>query len=606
MRNWDVCGEMKKVGGEHELAIDSLSHKARTSANLMFSATSRARSQAPVADREGSIPLVQSFKVGTNFRFRHISTSSGNVKSQYAFREDQQWCPTSSKRIRFVDESEDVANIYGDDDAEPDEIAELAKEAVGDSSPSATSHSQPTPTQGPIWPETGRSGVATEPNWDVSPQQNSRNRFQASFAGTRCASFSIQEIRSPTATDSCASGSTEVQSSNQAETPALTLPCAERWEAELMRHFTDRIAPIFDLCNPDQYFSSTIPQIALAFPVLLNAVFAVSEKHLVYSQHAGSQTGRARKYFDECTQNIARMSAEQAPGVNGSLSAAVVLLSFCESIEVPLPDPDALKPPQKTCTLLHSITESALAGALHSAVFWAGLRQAIYAAMIKQTPITPFIPCHLLDHPLEPAEDHVWANRMVAHLLSVISYCFGDDKRPSTYDSLCSYAAAWTEAKPSSFSPVFARQKPREGGTFPEILLLSEAAVVGTQYYHLARILLTAHNPKMPRLGKGQRLAASLMVDEIKKDVSVICGIAESIGKVNPAYVAASMAVALGGDNFTRRDEHEALFSILIETEKEYGWSTSLVQQHMKEAWEWPSDTVIYRPSSSKISIPAR
>ncbi|KAJ9144976.1 hypothetical protein NKR23_g5526 [Pleurostoma richardsiae] len=23
MRNWDVCGEMKKVGGEHELAIDS-------------------------------------------------------------------------------------------------------------------------------------------------------------------------------------------------------------------------------------------------------------------------------------------------------------------------------------------------------------------------------------------------------------------------------------------------------------------------------------------------------------------------------------------------------------------------------------------------------
>lgn len=37
------------------------------------------------------------------------------------------------------------------------------------------------------------------------------------------------------------------------------------------------------------------------------------------------------------------------------------------------------------------------------------------------------------------------------------------------------------------------------------------------------------------------------------------------------------MAVALGGDQFTRREEQEALFSILVGTERELGWSTALM-----------------------------
>lgn len=143
--------------------------------------------------------------------------------------------------------------------------------------------------------------------------------------------------------------------------------------------------------------------------------------------------------------------------------------------------------------------------------FWARLHQALYVAVVTQQPISLDLDLCRLDTSLSHADDHVWANRMAVHMANVVQYCFGHDRPASIYDSLCEYSSRWMSAIPSSFSPVFARHESRDGCTFPEILLLSYAAVIGLQYYHLARMLLTAHNPKTPRLGKGQRLWAIRM-----------------------------------------------------------------------------------------------
>ncbi|KAJ0307727.1 hypothetical protein Brms1b_009847 [Colletotrichum noveboracense] len=128
----------------------------------------------------------------------------------------------------------------------------------------------------------------------------------------------------------------------------------------------------------------------------------------------------------------------------------------------------------------------------------------------------------------------------------------------SVYEKLSTYAAQWMKAAPETFLPIFVENPPNEG-VFPEILLINDSVVVGLQFYHLNRILLTAHNPNVPRLGKNLKLAAqtldvgflsfitypdigmlnfgALVQNEIINDIKIMCGIAESHGRGTPAHM---------------------------------------------------------------------
>lgn len=113
-------------------------------------------------------------------------------------------------------------------------------------------------------------------------------------------------------------------------------------------------------------------------------------------------------------------------------------------------------------------------------------------------------PC--LSQDTQGSEDDTWANRIFLHLLDAIQYCFGDERNPATYDRLVSYLSTWVESKPNSFRPVFIRRN-ATGAGFPEIWLLNSAVASGLQWYHLARVLLLAHNPRLPQFGAAKRSA---------------------------------------------------------------------------------------------------
>lgn len=88
---------------------------------------------------------------------------------------------------------------------------------------------------------------------------------------------------------------------------------------------------------------------------------------------------------------------------------------------------------------------------------------------------------------------------MLVELLATVQYCFGDDKNTATYDRLLESSSTWMMTNPSSFTPVMIRR--RQGGeVFPDIWLLNDCVAAGLQYFHLARILLVVHDPRVPRL----------------------------------------------------------------------------------------------------------
>jgi len=90
--------------------------------------------------------------------------------------------------------------------------------------------------------------------------------------------------------------------------------------------------------------------------------------------------------------------------------------------------------------------------------------------------------------------------------------------------------------KPPSFSPMFFREASEET-VFPEVWLLNGFVTAGLQYYYLTKILLTAHNPRMPRLGPGQKTASRTMDEELKSAVVNLCGLAESNTQAPPVFV---------------------------------------------------------------------
>lgn len=234
---------------------------------------------------------------------------------------------------------------------------------------------------------------------------------------------------------------------------------------------------------------------------------------------------------------------------------------------------------------------------LRHAAYWIALRQEIITAFSKQRPFRlPLSPCEPY-RSFEPADDYTWADRLVIHCADVLQFCFGSgdtphDQSPESriihYDTLVSFEALWTELGPTSFKPVYARDAdPARGEVFPELWYLNNCHVAGLQHLELARILLAVYNPRLPRLGPGQRTAMRSVDRQVRSSVLRLCGIAMSNLHSPPGLVTASVAVGMCGDRFVERVEQEALFGALLHLEDEFGYPTLNMRTQLRDAWGW-------------------
>jgi hypothetical protein len=190
-----------------------------------------------------------------------------------------------------------------------------------------------------------------------------------------------------------------------------------------------------------------------------------------------------------------------------------------------------------------------------------------------------------------PASDDVWSDRLVVYCADVLQYCYDDNfHNLERYEELVEFDRKWVEHRPLSFSPIYTKDADRAAGeVFPEIWYLTDCHVTGVQHVELSRILLAVYNPKIPRLGPGQKAATTRIERQIKEIVLRLCGIAESNKRVPPAIVTAAMGITMCGDRFTEKVEQERLLGILVGLESEHAWPTKTMQDQVREAWGWDS-----------------
>lgn len=314
-------------------------------------------------------------------------------------------------------------------------------------------------------------------------------------------------------------------------------PLSDPEEARLLRYFVEKLSRNFDLTDPLRHYRTVVPQRAATCPTLLNAILALSSRHL-------SRTGQydplvSNKYHQECLKHLIPMLDDAQAVLDENLLASTIILRHLEEIEVPL---SGLSPSDQQSHLLGANifltaqVRSTFEGGLREAAFWVGLRQEIYVAFVNQRSIIPELGYCNIDRSLEAAPDHIWACRIVVLCADVIRYCFGEgDPATSMYNFLATSVAQWFECKPASWTPVYYRAA-GEDEVFPEIWYMGDDIIVGMDHYHIARILLSAHNPKMPRLGPNRTAAIKATDEEIREHVKMLCGICLSNSELAPSW----------------------------------------------------------------------
>ena len=117
------------------------------------------------------------------------------------------------------------------------------------------------------------------------------------------------------------------------ETPVW--PLSNREEAWLLRYFVEHLSRNFDLTDPYRHFRNIVPQQAATCPTLLNAIYALSARHL--SRIGEYDPLVSNRYHQECLKHLIPMLDDSAAAVlDENLFASTIILRHLEEIEVPL------------------------------------------------------------------------------------------------------------------------------------------------------------------------------------------------------------------------------------------------------------------------------
>ncbi|KAF5547480.1 hypothetical protein FPHYL_10220 [Fusarium phyllophilum] len=357
----------------------------------------------------------------------------------------------------------------------------------------------------------------------------------------------------------------------------------KRDEAELVRHFFSGFSDAFDLGDPDRAFSSWLSTRVLQHPRLLDSILTIASRHLGKERTSTACLDSVHETSSGYSQRLPSIGSNMICPMEGINSVADLLSRFAQSMEAKCSIPSPSIGQANTMNEPAGLFEQE---DLPEAAWWANLRLEAYLAIVSQSPFPSYLDSPYAERNNSPVDDRDWTNLMLLHLTDIIRYCFSDNKDTEHYAALLKDIATWLETKPDSFDPIYTCNHP-EKQILPDIWLYSEPVAAGLQYYHLSRMLLMSHDPRLPKIGLARNRTMKQIELEMKNDTKIVCAIAVGMGEASPTYLPACMAIALVGDLFDKRDEQDILLCVLTNATDRFGWPTSYIQDSLKKTWGW-------------------
>ncbi|CAM1507501.1 Fc.00g071420.m01.CDS01 [Cosmosporella sp. VM-42] len=278
-----------------------------------------------------------------------------------------------------------------------------------------------------------------------------------------------------------------------------------------------------DLCDNERHFARIVPQRAADCPSLFNAILCVSAKRLSKIDDYDSRI--ADQYHQECLEFLIPAVYDPAAALDENLLATIVLLRYMEEVDVPISGEATESHLLGTRAFIAAQISMDLTG-LRLAAFLLAVRQEIYMGFVHNRTVDSSFFLIDLDSLLHPGDsDCGYANRIIFHCLTCLRYCYGPgERRIAQWNELNDRLDTWWRNKPKCFEALWVNWC--DESFFPEIWYLSDAVITGIQHYHLARVLMAAHSPTIPRLGPAHTRASRALEDDIKQTVRQVCGVA--------------------------------------------------------------------------------
>ncbi|KAM0543601.1 hypothetical protein ACHAPJ_012188 [Fusarium lateritium] len=343
-------------------------------------------------------------------------------------------------------------------------------------------------------------------------------------------------------------------------------------ELILFRHFIDHISQWMDLFEPQKPFGTLVPHLALHNVGLMNAILALSARHLdIMNRDTPTYAAGLRPTPDDTIGYYYKtlhycQEAMQYSGYKTSLEllASAFIISAYEMLDGSNTD-----------------WEKHLKGA----VWWAWLCQDVWAAFReKRKPFTFWRP----NRPLADLNPSELAARAVYNFAHVVGFCARDDasKTPEYIttktqeaDLLSRQLDYWASYLTHEFQPLPMIAAEGESSPFPHVWIQPPSFAVSMQVYYCSRILLDLHRPCSggyeEYLGK-QRI--------LKKWASNICGIAKSLSD-HASSVLSSQCVFIAGMVIEDPDQRSAILAILDTCSRRAGWPGYSLGRELKEIW---------------------
>ncbi|KAF4995421.1 hypothetical protein FDECE_12810 [Fusarium decemcellulare] len=374
-------------------------------------------------------------------------------------------------------------------------------------------------------------------------------------------------------------------------------------EAGLLRHFAERCASWLDLFTPQRLFSTYAIRLALRNAGLMKAILALAARHHAKLPQSGEQdsqglSGAAEngwiRYYYETLHYVQEALTYNSYTNSEELLATAIVISSYEMLDESDGQGNWQRHLKGVFWIQRSQNVNGASGGLRQAVWWAWLRQDIWAAFREKRPCLSFwVPLeeyHELD-------EHGLANRAIYLLSQAVNYYvhsravgmnpMADPSAPlnlsQVKEKLLRNIGQWKTCLGNQYKPLPTPSSPAD--VFTRLWIHPPQFGVALQAISFAQILIALHSPALTGFNGYLRMQRTL-----SEAVDTICGIAIELKEEGCQIMSAQ---CLYGAGLCVQDgaKQDKILSLIEACESRVGWAPMATwRDDLRREWAQADD----------------
>ncbi|KAK7542175.1 uncharacterized protein J3D65DRAFT_612875 [Phyllosticta citribraziliensis] len=354
----------------------------------------------------------------------------------------------------------------------------------------------------------------------------------------------------------------------------------------VFENFVRRVASFMDLFDAERHFSVLVPRLAMYNAGLMNALLALSARHLSLNPsvalNAPHDRNGALKYYYETLHYVQKAMQFDSYKTSLELLATALIVSTYEMFDGSRKDWE--RHLKGVFWIQRSQEINGESGGLRAAIWMAWLTQDTWAAFREnRRAFTIFRPTRAL----KDLNEYELACRSVFLFTKAVNYCSKEEvelepssiaARAAKADGLLALLQEWQSFLTLKFAPLPINDSV-DSDIFQPIWIHPPAFAVAIQLHHAARILIHLNRPSVGGLGGYMRTQK-----EVAASADTIAGIAMPLND-DGASLISSQCLFIAGMCTTDARKRDAILVLIDACRQRTGWPIKPLGEELQELW---------------------